>query len=222
MIDRRCCGRSRSISRQAGASSSIPVTRTSRHGSAGTRPSRNGASSIRLVPVSAWNDVAIDPQTGVVTYETFYEVVADGSTYSSSSQIAFPSKERIEKLIDHTGLVVLIDGDWVGGPHPIGETLGVMHVRSRLGGSVRGIGRHGFSPRLWYRGVKRGRRNQCHKKTTSGRAQTPTQASPATRSLRSPSPSLRRRDRPFGSRSGDRRGRHGQAKPHDAVPSMPV
>ena len=72
----------------------------------------------RLGPVSAWNDVAIDPQTGVVTYETFYEVTADGSMYSSSSQIAFPSKERIEKLIDDAGLVAeRWMGDWRGGPY---------------------------------------------------------------------------------------------------------
>lgn len=66
--------------------------------------------------VVAWNDVSCDPDTGIVTYGTFYEL-ADGRLLSSQSKIAFPSQERIASLIDAAGLTVeRWLGDWSGTP----------------------------------------------------------------------------------------------------------
>lgn len=69
----------------------------------------------RFGTVSAWNDVAHDPATGIVTYGTHYEIRATGERLSAASRIAFPPKEELEALIAEAGLRV--DrwlGDWHG------------------------------------------------------------------------------------------------------------
>lgn len=70
----------------------------------------------RFGRVKAWNDVTHDPSTGVVTYETHYEVADDGRRFSAASRIAFPAKEALAQLIEAAGLSVdLWLGDWHGG-----------------------------------------------------------------------------------------------------------
>ncbi|WP_230949515.1 class I SAM-dependent methyltransferase [Burkholderia stagnalis] len=70
-----------------------------------------------LGPAQAWNDVARDPETGIVTYETCYRVAADGRLLRSRSRIAFPSREEIDELLKLAGLTVdAWLGDWSGGP----------------------------------------------------------------------------------------------------------
>lgn len=69
----------------------------------------------RFGPVAAWNDVAHDPATGIVTYGTHYEIRATGKRLSATSRIAFPDKTELEALIAGAGLRV--DrwlGDWHG------------------------------------------------------------------------------------------------------------
>lgn len=71
----------------------------------------------RLGPVDAWNDVAEDPDTGIVTYGTHYRILADGRVLSAQSQIAFPPRAQLERLIAEAGLVVdTWLGDWTGQP----------------------------------------------------------------------------------------------------------
>jgi SAM-dependent methyltransferase len=71
----------------------------------------------QLGRVAAWNDVERDPATGIVTYQTCYEIVADGRVYSSVSKIAFPSREELALGIDEAGLTVdTWLGDWEGRP----------------------------------------------------------------------------------------------------------
>ncbi|MCD2180818.1 class I SAM-dependent DNA methyltransferase [Rhizobium sp. GN54] len=74
----------------------------------------------RLGPVTAWNDAAHDPATGIVTYETHYLVTADGRQLSATSQILFSDRDRIEALLAESGLTVQRwAGDWQGGDwHP--------------------------------------------------------------------------------------------------------
>ena len=78
-----------------------------------------------LGTVRAWNDVAHDAATGIVTYETHYEVVASGKTLSASSQIRFTDREVLAAMIADAGLAV--DewlGDWTGGPYtPTGPEI---------------------------------------------------------------------------------------------------
>lgn len=69
----------------------------------------------RFGPVAAWNDVAHDAATGIVTYGTHYEIRATGKRLSAASRIAFPEKAELETLIAGAGLRV--DrwlGDWEG------------------------------------------------------------------------------------------------------------
>ena len=69
----------------------------------------------RFGAVSAWNDVAFDPATGIVTYGTHYEIRATGQRLSAASRIAFPEKAELDMLITEAGLKV--DrwlGDWEG------------------------------------------------------------------------------------------------------------
>jgi hypothetical protein len=69
----------------------------------------------RFGTVAAWNDVAYDAATGIVTYETHYEIRATGERLSAASRIAFPEKAELEALIAEAGLKV--DrwlGDWEG------------------------------------------------------------------------------------------------------------
>ncbi|MGK9166214.1 class I SAM-dependent methyltransferase [Inquilinus limosus] len=71
----------------------------------------------RFGAVDAWNDVEHDPATGIVTYGTFYRIIADGRVLSSCSRIAFPPRDQLERLIAEAGLAV--DswlGDWTGAP----------------------------------------------------------------------------------------------------------
>jgi SAM-dependent methyltransferase len=69
----------------------------------------------RFGTVAAWNDVACDPETGIVTYETHYEVRATGKRLSAASRIAFPDKIELEALIAEAGLrVEHWLGDWQG------------------------------------------------------------------------------------------------------------
>lgn len=69
----------------------------------------------RLGAVDSWNDVEHDPATGIVTYGTFYRVVADGRVLSSRSRIAFPPRDQLERLIAEAGLAVESWlGDWTG------------------------------------------------------------------------------------------------------------
>lgn len=74
-----------------------------------------------LGPVCAWNDVARDPASGIVTYETHYRVDADGRHSAATSRIAFPPLAEIERAIAAAGLrVERWLGDWTGaalGPH---------------------------------------------------------------------------------------------------------
>ncbi|WP_439631695.1 class I SAM-dependent methyltransferase [Shinella sp.] len=69
----------------------------------------------RFGPVAAWNDVAHDPATGIVTYGTHYEIRTTAQRLSATSHIAFPEKAELEALIAEAGLRV--DrwlGDWEG------------------------------------------------------------------------------------------------------------
>lgn len=71
----------------------------------------------RFGAVTAWNDVAHDPATGIVTYQTFYRIQSSGQVLSAASQIRFTPKDVIAAHIAEAGLTV--DkwlGDWQGGP----------------------------------------------------------------------------------------------------------
>ncbi|MBN9057114.1 MAG: methyltransferase domain-containing protein [Rhizobiales bacterium] len=69
----------------------------------------------RFGTVSAWNDVALDAGTGIVTYGTHYEIRATGERLSAASRIAFPEKAELEALIAEAGLrVERWLGDWEG------------------------------------------------------------------------------------------------------------
>lgn len=70
----------------------------------------------RFGAVTAWNDVAHDPATGIVTYQTFYRIETSGQVLSAASQIRFTPKDVIAAHIAAAGLSV--DqwlGDWQGG-----------------------------------------------------------------------------------------------------------
>lgn len=69
----------------------------------------------RFGTVAAWNDVAYAPETGIVTYETHYELRATGQRLSAASRIAFPDKAELEALIAEAGLrAERWHGDWDG------------------------------------------------------------------------------------------------------------
>lgn len=70
--------------------------------------------------VTAWNDVAYDGATGIVTYETHYRVAADGRKLSATSQILFTPRDRLKGLLAAAGLQAdRWAGDWQGGEwHP--------------------------------------------------------------------------------------------------------
>lgn len=68
-----------------------------------------------LGQVLAWNDVAHDSATGVVTYGTYYKTLAESRLYSARSRIAFPTREQLASMIEDAGLVVETWlGDWSG------------------------------------------------------------------------------------------------------------
>jgi ubiquinone/menaquinone biosynthesis C-methylase UbiE len=65
--------------------------------------------------VISWNDVREDPQTGLVIYDTFYQL-QNGKVLSAPSPIAFPSQDEIAELISKAGMsVVRWIGDYQGG-----------------------------------------------------------------------------------------------------------
>lgn len=65
--------------------------------------------------VRAHNDVAVDPLTGVVTYQTFYEAVESGKRWSAESRIAFVAQDRLSEMLNEAGLKVdRWMGDWEG------------------------------------------------------------------------------------------------------------
>lgn len=79
----------------------------------GPERSRRRFDHPQLGPVRAWNDATHDAATGIVTYETHYEILSDGRTHASSAKIAFPTKAEIETLMDEAGLSVESwFGDW--------------------------------------------------------------------------------------------------------------
>lgn len=64
--------------------------------------------------IKAWNDVAHDAASGVVTYRTFYEL-PDGKISEAASQIAFPDRAEIEAALADAGLAAREWwGDWQG------------------------------------------------------------------------------------------------------------
>ncbi len=65
-----------------------------------------------LGAVEAWNDVAYDAQTGIVTYETHYRALRSGERWSASSRIRFSAYGHIAQLLDGAGLAV---DHWLGG-----------------------------------------------------------------------------------------------------------
>lgn len=72
--------------------------------------------------VKAWNDIRYDNDTGIATYETFYQIPATGRTLSAASQIRFIEKHRLADLIASAGLQV--DqwlGDWKGSAYEAGS-----------------------------------------------------------------------------------------------------
>ncbi|MEQ9608506.1 MAG: methyltransferase domain-containing protein [Kiloniellaceae bacterium] len=70
-----------------------------------------------LGKVEAWNDVAHDPASGIVTYETHYRVTASGKHLTAASKIRFTPKEELESLIAEAGLhVTRWYGDWQESP----------------------------------------------------------------------------------------------------------
>jgi SAM-dependent methyltransferase len=72
----------------------------------------------RLGAVKAWNDTSQDAATGIVTYETHYEVLASGRRFSAKSDISFPTKEALAEMLDGAGLIVEEWlGDWLGGAY---------------------------------------------------------------------------------------------------------
>ena len=72
----------------------------------------------RLGKLDAWNDVQRDDLTGIVTYATYYRVVATGRMISAAqSRLRFTEKEELEPLIAEAGLSVeRWLGDWQGNP----------------------------------------------------------------------------------------------------------
>jgi len=68
-----------------------------------------------LGAVEAWNDVAHDGETGIVTYETHYRRRADGQHWSATSRIRFTSREALARRLEDAGLAAeRWLGDWHG------------------------------------------------------------------------------------------------------------
>ena len=64
--------------------------------------------------ITAWNDVRMDPATGIVTYETCYQTPS-GSIQKASSRIRFATRNDIASRIAEAGLGVhQWMGDWLG------------------------------------------------------------------------------------------------------------
>ena len=70
----------------------------------------------QLGRLEAWNDVAHDAATGIVTYETFYRA-DDSRQWQASARIRFASRESIAARIAEAGLKVHHWlGDWTAKP----------------------------------------------------------------------------------------------------------
>jgi SAM-dependent methyltransferase len=70
-----------------------------------------------LGAVDAWNDVAQDPATGIVTYGTHYRVRATGQQFSAASRLRFSPRDEIEALLGAAGLIEdRCLGGWDGRP----------------------------------------------------------------------------------------------------------
>jgi SAM-dependent methyltransferase len=79
--------------------------------------SREILADSELGDVVVWNDVERDPATGIVTYQTHYEVEGEGRRYSASARIAFPERGEVEALVAEAGLrVETLLGDWDASP----------------------------------------------------------------------------------------------------------
>lgn len=75
--------------------------------------SRRHVEHPRFGPVEAWNDVSQEAATGIVTYGTFYRILADRRLLSSHSRIAFPTRVELDRGLDEAGLAVdAWYGDW--------------------------------------------------------------------------------------------------------------
>lgn len=71
--------------------------------------------------VERWNDVALDAESGVVTYGTYYRL-DDGRLFEAQSRIAFADKSEIESDIAAAGLRVdRWMGDYEGNPFAAGS-----------------------------------------------------------------------------------------------------
>ncbi len=71
-----------------------------------------------LGTVEAWNDIDRDATTGIVTYQTHYQVVSSNQHFSAASKIQFTTRERLAALLEEARLEV--DewlGDWQGGAY---------------------------------------------------------------------------------------------------------
>ena len=80
--------------------------------------------------VEAWNDAVRDEASGIVSYDTFYRIPADGRQFHARSRIAFPAQEPLAAMMAEAGLVV--DrwlGNWHGAPYTPGmdEIIPIGH-----------------------------------------------------------------------------------------------
>jgi SAM-dependent methyltransferase len=85
-----------------------------------------------LGAVKAWNDTARDAVTGIVTYETNYEILTSGRRLSAKSDISFPTREALAEMLDGAGLFVEEWlGDWLGGTfcQTSPEIIPIGHLR---------------------------------------------------------------------------------------------
>ncbi len=69
-----------------------------------------------LGTVERWSDAVRDEAVGIVTYKTYYRIVASDRHLCAASKIRFTPRDRLAAMVDEAGLVV--DewlGDWKGG-----------------------------------------------------------------------------------------------------------
>lgn len=85
--------------------------------------------------VRAWNEVAHDAATGIVTYQTHYLTETSGQHLSASSRILFTARPKIEAMLDGCGLKAdRWAGDWHGGAwRP--DAPEIIPIGSRAGGA---------------------------------------------------------------------------------------
>ena len=73
--------------------------------------SRRGFDHPSLGAIEAWGDYTHDAATGVITYETHYQIAASERLFSAASKIRFIARERLAAMLDHAGLEV---DEWLG------------------------------------------------------------------------------------------------------------